>query len=504
MEKTSSAQNNIGISRPPIVVIMGHIDHGKSTLLDYIRKSNTTSGEAGGITQHLGAYEVTQASKKITFLDTPGHEAFCGIRTRGANVADLAILVVSAEDGVKTQTLEALQCIKSAELPYIVAINKIDKPEANVERIKQNLAENEIYLEGYGGDIPYVPISAITGDGIPELLDTILLVAEMEELKAEPNKPAEGFVIEANLDNKKGVSATLLIKNGTIKTGMYIVIGDTFSPIRNIEDFQGKKIKEATFSSPVKILGFNKVPEVGSSFVTCKTKKEAENLAEKNKISEISSKKVTTSTEGFGEPNRIIIPIIIKTDVTGSMEGVKHELNKIKLERVAIKIIQEGIGDITENDIKIADGMKDIIIIGFNVSVDSKARTLAERLGVSIEIFKVIYKINEYVEKIALGRTPKIKTEETTGTAKIIRVFSKNKDKQILGGKVQTGILNVGSEVKIIRRETEIAIGKIRELQSQKLRVSEVKEGFEFGTMIESKIEIMPGDKIEAFKIIEK
>ncbi len=499
MKKIPPIQQNIGIPRPPVVVIMGHIDHGKSTLLDYIRKSKITAGEAGGITQHLGAYEVIhKSSKKITFLDTPGHEAFCGIRTRGANVADVAVLVVSAEDGVKPQTLEALQCIKSAELPYIVAINKIDKPSANVEKTKQNLAENEIYLEEYGGDIPFVPISALTGEGIPELLDMILLVAEMEDLKANPNKPAEGSVIEANLDNKKGISATLLIKDGTIKTGMYIVIGNIFSPIRNIEDFQGKKIKEATFSSPVKILGFNEIPKVGALFVTYQTKKEAENMTKK-----IQNEKQMREID-LNDDSKIIIPLIIKTDVAGSMEGVKHELNKIKLDRVAIKIIQEGIGDVTENDIKTADGMKNIITIGFNVSIDSKAQDLAERLGVHIEIFDVIYKINEYIEKIALGRTPKIKTEEITGIAKIIRVFSKNKDKQILGGKVQSGTLEVGSEIKVLRRETEIAQGKIRELQSQKLRVSEIKEGFEFGTMIECKMEIMPGDKIEAFKIVEK
>ena len=500
MKKISPVQQNISIARPPVVVIMGHIDHGKSTLLDYIRKSKITASEAGGITQHLGAYEVIhKSSKKITFLDTPGHEAFCGIRTRGANVADVAVLVVSAEDGVKPQTLEALQCIKSAELPYIVAINKIDKPSANVEKTKQNLAENEIYLEGYGGDIPFVPISALTGEGIPELLDMILLVAEMEDLKANPNKPAEGSIIEANLDNKKGISATLLIKDGTIKTGMYIVIGNSTSPIRNIEDFQGKKIKEATFSSPVKILGFNEIPKVGALFVTYQTKKEAEDMTKK-----IQNEKSTFKEINLNDEDKIIIPLIIKTDVAGSMEGVKHELNKIKLDRVAIKIVQEGIGDVTENDIKTADGMKNIITIGFNVSIDSKAQALAERLGVHIEIFDVIYKINEYIEKIALERTPKIKTEEITGMAKIIRVFSKNKDKQILGGKVQSGTLEVGSEIKVLRRETEIAQGKIRELQSQKLRVSEIKEGFEFGTMIECKMEIMPGDKIEAFKIVEK
>ncbi|MSR71509.1 MAG: translation initiation factor IF-2 [Candidatus Taylorbacteria bacterium] len=497
-KKAPESQKGL-IVRPPVVVIMGHIDHGKSTLLDYIRKSNIVAGEAGGITQHLGAYEVLHNGKKITFLDTPGHEAFCGIRTRGATVADIAILVVSAEDGVKPQTIEALNCIKNAKLPYIVAMNKIDKPDANIERTKQNLAENEIYLEGYGGDIPGVPISALKGTGMPELLDMILLVSEMSELKGDPNKNAHGTVIEANLDNKKGISATLIIKDGTLKSGLFVVAGESLSPVRIMEDSIGKKIKEAGPSAPIKIIGFNKIPEAGSPFITCESKKEAEKLAEENRLlSKLSIKSEVDETE------KVIIPLIIKADALGSLEGIKHELEKLKYDLVAIKIIHEGIGDIAESDIKIAGNKQNIVVVGFNVDADSKAKAVAERNGIDIKMFNIIYKITEYLAEIAKSRTPKVYTDESTGVAKIIRIFSKNKDKQVLGGKVQTGTLEVGSEVKVLRRDTEIDRGRIRELQSQKIKTSEVREGFEFGAMVECKMEIMPGDKIEAFKTVEK
>lgn len=490
--------------RPPVVVIMGHIDHGKSTLLDYIRKSNITASEAGGITQHLGAYEVahkTPAGKdsKITFLDTPGHEAFTGIRKRGANVADIAILVVSAEDGVKKQTLEALKSIQEAELPYIVAMNKIDKPEANIERTKQNLAENEIYIEGYGGSVPAVPISALTGKGIPELLDMIMLVAELEELKADVAKPAEGAIIEAKLDTKKGISATLLIKEGTLKSGMYVVAEDALAPVRILEDFQGKPIKEASVSSPVRVIGFNKIPPAGALFVAVDGKKEAEALALEFKNSK-NEKKPTIQNTG----EKIVIPIIIKADVIGSLEGIQHELSKLSFEKIHIKVIQEGIGDISETDIKVASGTPDSFVFGFNVKVDAKARPLVERLGVKVELFNIIYKLIEFIQATALAKTPKSYVEESLGIAKILQVFSKNKDKQIVGGKVQKGEIRLGGEVKILRRDIEIARGRIRELQQQKQKAQEVREGYEFGTLIESKIEIAAGDKIECFHVVEK
>ncbi len=504
MAVKSSSQKNSLITRPPVVVIMGHIDHGKSTLLDYIRKTNVTASEAGGITQHLSAYEVVHKSPagRITFLDTPGHEAFCDIRSRGANVADIAVLVVSAEDGVKPQTLEALACAKEAKVPCIIAINKIDKPTANLERAKQNLAENEIYIEGYGGDVPAVAISALTGEGIPDLLDMILLVAELAELKADPNVPAEGVVIEASLDRKKGISATLIIKNGSLHAGEYIVAEGAVSPVRIFEDFQGKKIKEATFSSPVTVIGFNAIPTAGAAFKTYDSKKEAEKNAQD--FLDRAKKAPETKNETDVNDNRIIIPLIIKADALGSLDGIKHELEKLKNDRTVIKIVHEGIGDITENDIKVASGVKDGVIAGFNVAVDAKARNLAERLMLEINVFTIIYNLLEHIANIPKIRTPKQFGEKMTVNPKILKLISKTKDRQILGGKAQGGVLAVGEEVKILRRDVEIARGRIRELQSQKIKVSEIREGFEFGAMIEAAVDIQPGDKIEGFKTVEK
>jgi translation initiation factor IF-2 len=499
------------ISRAPVVVIMGHIDHGKSTLLDYIRKANIVAGEAGGITQHLGAYEVAHTATEtgklgsITFLDTPGHEAFCSIRERGARVADIAVLVVSAEDGVKPQTLEALKCILSEKIPYIVAINKIDKPGANIEVTKASLAENEVYVEGFGGDIPVVPISALKGDGIPELLDMIMLVSDLQDLKADRSVPAEGAIIESYRDSKKGISATLLIKNGTLESGMYVVAEDAISPVRILEDYQGKSLKKASFSSPVKVIGFNKIPTVGAPFVTCMSKREAEEMAQTFRMSSTSSQSAkSTTSRAVADESTVTIPIIIKADVIGSLEGIKHELAKIKNDKVKLKIVTESIGDINENDIKVTQGDPSIIILAFNSKPDAKAQSIIERTNVQIQSFNVIYNLIEFVKNTVLSKVPKEYIDQASGTAKILAVFSKNKDKQILGGKVQEGSLSVGSEVKILRRDAEIGRGKIKELQKQKIKADEVTEGFEFGCMIESKTEIAQGDKIQGFITVEK
>lgn len=504
MAKKASIKKELGgsITRPPVVVIMGHIDHGKSTLLDYIRKTNVVGGEAGGITQHLGAYEVPHAKGKITFLDTPGHEAFCSIRERGAQVADIAILVVSAEDQVKPQTLEALKCILAEKIPYIVAINKIDKPGANVELTKQSLAENEIYVEGYGGDIPVVPISALKGDGIPELLDMIILVADLADLKADTSVPAEGAIIESYRDSKKGISATLLIKNGTLEKGGYVVAEDSMSPIRIIENYVGKAIDSASFSSPVKVIGFNKIPNVGAQFVVVNDKKQAESMI--NSYSLNSKIPKTTSVRRNENDTTVVIPVIIKADVIGSLDGIKHELAKIKNDKVKIKIVSESIGDINENDIKSTQGDPNIIILAFHSKPDAKTSALIERSVVQIKSFDIIYNLVTYIKDVVISKVPKEYYDESSGTAKVLAIFSKNKDKQILGGKVQEGSIKVGSEIKILRRDAEIGRGKIKELQQTKKRTDEVNEGFEFGCMIESKTEIALGDKIQGFITIEK
>ncbi len=501
MQKSANAKEFV--KRPPIVVIMGHIDHGKSTLLDYIRKTNIVAGEAGGITQHLGAYEAVHGEDKITFLDTPGHEAFCAIRERGAHVADIAILVVSAEDGVKPQTIEALKCIQAEKIPFIVAVNKMDKPGANADRTKQSLAENEIYVEGYGGDVPVVPISALTGAGIPELLDMIMLIAGMQSLQGNTDKLAEGAIIEAGLDNKKGIYATLLIKDGTLKSGQYIVAEDAYSPVRILEDFQGKAIKSATFSSPVRVTGFNKVPAVGATFQVFDDKKEAETKAG---LFKPEAKSMQNSAMHAEDNNKlsIIVPLIIKADAIGSIDGIKHELGKIKNEKVSLKIVAEGIGNINESDIKTAQSNPNIIILAFNSKLDSKAKSILERSSVRLESFKIIYDLIEFVKNTVISKVPKEYIDEVSGIAKVLALFSKSKDKQILGGKVQEGSLLIGSEVKILRRDAEIGRGKIKELQQQKAKTDEVREGYEFGSLIESKIEIAIGDKIQGFRVIEK
>lgn len=507
MEKKSEKQNMV--ERPPVIAVMGHIDHGKSALLDYIRKSNIVEGEAGGITQHISAYEVIHKTKngdkKITFLDTPGHAAFTAMRLRGANIADIAILIVSAEEGPKPQTLEALESIKEAGVPFVVAINKIDKQGADVEKTKQQLMEKEIYLEGFGGEIPFVPISSKTGEGIPELLDTVLLVAELEELKGDSTKPATGFVLETNRDSQKGVSATLIIKDGSVKTGSYIVSEAKIAPIRTMQDFLGKTLKEATFSSPIEITGFKEVPNVGSEFYVFENKKEAEKTASEYKEvlgEEIRPNgKIHVSKE---DAEKTIIPLVIKADVLGSIEAIEHEIKKIETERTILKIIYKGVGNITENDIQTTGGDKNTLAVGFNVKIDRSAKDLAEKLNIDLNVFDIIYKLTEWLEEKIKEKTPSITVEKTIGKAKIIRVFSQNKDKQVIGGKVKEGTLSVGAKIKIFRREVEIGKGSILGLQSQKMDVTEVAEGLEFGTMIDSKKEIAEGDHIEAYILSEE
>lgn len=544
---TTQDQKNL-VVRPPVVVIMGHIDHGKSTLLDYIRKTKIVAGEAGGITQHVGAYEATYTTADgkanlITFLDTPGHQAFCNIRERGAQAADVAILIVSSEDGVKPQTIEAFKDIKAAKIPCIVAITKIDKPNANVERAKQSLGENEIYVEGWGGDLPCLAISAVSGEGIPELLEMVLLVSELAVLRTNPTVEASGVIIESTLDARKGISATLLIKNGTLHEGTVVVAEGSYAPVRFIEDFKGDKVKDGTASMPVRILGWNHIPPCGAFFTTTDSKKNAEKITEEfndkhaaelraetikknasdaavkaktdaaNLAANPSGKPLTTpgGVDKNGkaiaaEPETVVLPIIIKADVIGSLEGVKHELAKIHHDKVQIKIIAEGIGDINENDVKMAQGDPDTILIGFNVKPDKKTSALIDRNAVPIHFktFNIIYELSEFIDQTATAKIPKEYVEEVSGSAKIIAIFSKDKDRQVVGGKVESGTMNNGTDVKITRRGAEIGRGKIRELQSKKLRVTEVAEGFEFGMMVEAKNEIAPGDRIEAVKVVEK
>lgn len=497
MAKKKSTQSTI-TKRPPVVVITGHIDHGKSTLLDYIRSANVVGGEAGGITQHLSAYVVEHTTKegekgKITFLDTPGHAAFQEMRLRGADVADVAILIVSAEDGVKPQTLEALASIKAANIPFIVAINKIDKSGADIPKTQASLIENEIYIEGMGGDIPWVGISAKSGEGIDELLDLVVLAADLAELTADASAPATGTVLEGYMDERRGTTATLMIQNGTLKSGSFVVSGTAFAPVRIMEDFTGKTIKEASASDPVGIVGFSEIPKVGAPFVTVGSKKEAEKLVVEQ------TERVTERK--FERTNLPIVPIMIKADVLGTIDAIKHELGKFESDRIAIRIIEAGVGDITGADVQNVSATENAIIVGFNVKADRAALDLAERLNVEIDTFSIIYELSDWLNTALKNRTPKVEEDVMTGKAKILVYFSTQKNTHVLGGRMEEGSLKLGQVVRIIRRDIEVGKGRLTNLQHMKSDVKSISEG-EFGMQIESKKQLAPGDYIEGFDTI--
>jgi translation initiation factor IF-2 len=497
-------------TRQPVVAVMGHIDHGKSTLLDTIRRTNTTDKEAGGITQHIAAYETVHNNQAITFLDTPGHAAFKGIRSRGANIADIAILIVSAEEGVKPQTLEALQHILNAKIPYVVGINKIDSPKANIERTKQSLAENEIYIEGYGGDIPWAAISAKTGEGIPALLDLILLVAEMNTFTYSPDTLATGAIIESNLDPKKGISATLILKNGVVKKGQSIVSGSSYAPVRIMDNYAGKPLPEAIAGMPIRLVGFSSLPHIGDLFTTYETKREAEEVVaetlRKQSAEKTANAKLNSGSdiENTPDENHVSVPVVIKADVAGTLEAIVNEIARLKQERVELKVISAGIGDVTEGDVKIMIGLERAQILTFGVKITPAAKSLAERSLIPIQSFSIIYKLIEWIEEFMKSMKPKVMIEKVTGSAKILKIFSINKDKQVVGGRVLEGEIIVGANIRIVRREAKIGDGKIRELQQQKMKASEAKKGTEFGTLIEAKFEMAPGDVIESITMVEE
>lgn len=487
-------------TRPPIVAVMGHIDHGKSTLLDYIRKANVTATEAGGITQHLSAYEITipyqGTDRRITFLDTPGHAAFTGMRERGAVAADIAILVVSAEDGVKAQTIEALHTIRNAGIPFIVAINKIDRPGANIEKAKQMLAEQEVLVEGYGGNISWNAISAKIGTGIDDLLETILLVADLEELTADPSAKAEGIIIESRLDPKRGISATLVVKNGTLKKGQFLVAGTAITTTRIMENFLGKTINEADPGTPVQLVGFDSLPEVGTPVAVFDKKRQAEDYIEALTVADNTEEKRAQAGEK-------VVPLILKTDVYGTTEAVEREIKKMNVEGLHIKIISKGIGAIGEKEVKMAQSDKDTIILGFNVALDKSAQDIQDKMDVTIQTFDIIYKLTEWLEVELEKRRPRVETREVIGTAKVLKTFSKTKERQVLGCRVESGSITNGAKVSVIRRDFALTTGTVVELQQAKQKVKEVTDG-ECGILVECKNDIAPGDILEAFVFITK
>lgn len=498
--KPDSAQ----IERPPIVVVMGHVDHGKSTLLDYIRKANTVAKEAGGITQHVAAYEVVREhegrEKRITFIDTPGHAAFQQIRARGANVADIAVLVVAADDGVKAQTLEALESIRAAGIPFVVAINKIDKPNADLSRTEGSLLEHGVYLEKLGGDVPWTAISAKQGTGVDELLDVILLVAELAELRADPAAPGEGFVIEAHRDPKRGCAATLIVRNGTLREGEAVLAGRSVSPIRIMEDHAGHSLKEASFSTPVSLIGFDTLPQVGSSFRSYETKKAAE-AARAEMPPEHSA---VRETEAEGE--KFFLPIIVRADTQGSLEAIEHEVGRIGDEYAGVRIVQEGIGQVSEDDTKAAVASKGppAVVVGFNVATDAIAREHARQHGLLIESFSIIYKMTERLGELLEERRPKREVERILGRARILKLFSRRKELHLLGGSVFEGYLESGGKARLKRKGAEIGVGEIGTIQTNRQSVSRAEEGNEFGAEVLLDAELAPGDIIECFETHEE
>ena len=483
--------------RPPVIAVMGHIDHGKSSLLDYIRKANIVDGEAGGITQHVAAYIALHNERPITFLDTPGHEAFKALRTRGAAAADIAILVVAADEGVMPQTLDALAAITDAGIPYIVAITKIDKNNADVGHTKNSLTEHGIYIEGMGGDIAFALVSSKTGEGVSELLDLLLLSADLADISADPLASATGFILEATQDPKRGASATLIIKDGTLTLDGFVVAGDAYAPIRFIENFLGKRVEQAGPSEPVRISGFSKLPAAGSLFSVAKNKKEAEALATEYAKTSVTSPERVAAVEGITE-----LPLIIKTDVAGSIDAIAHELKKITHERAAIRIVSSGVGNVSETDVKTARGAGGIII-AFNISTDAIAHELAERDTVTILSFSIIYELSAKIKELLDARVPAIASEKELGRAQVLKAFSTSGKKHVLGARHVSGTLTIGDRVKLVRKGVELARGNISNLQQARADVKEIKTEGDFGTEIEVKEDAVYGDEIIAFVLTE-
>ena len=508
--KEDEEDESLMVKRPPVVCVMGHVDHGKTSLLDAIRHSNVTDREAGGITQHIGAYVVEINGEKITFLDTPGHEAFTAMRMRGASSTDIAILVVAADDGVMPQTVEAINHAKAAGVEIIVAINKIDKPGANVERVKQELTEYELIPEDWGGSTVFVPVSAHTKEGIPELLEMILLTAEVMELKANPNRAARGLVIEAELDKGKGSVATVLVQKGTLRVGDAIAAGSAHGRVRAMMDDRGRRVKEAGPSQPVEILGLNDVPNAGEVFVGCESEKEARNFADtfiaQNKVKLLEETKSKMSLDDLfnqiKEGNLKELNIVVKADVQGSVEALKQSLLKLSNDEVVVKIIHGGVGAINESDVILASA-SNAIIIGFNVRPDATAKDIAEREGVDLRLYRVIYNAIEDVEAAMKGMLDPVFEEKVLGHAEVRQTFKASGVGTIAGAYIQDGIFERNCSTRLIRDGVVIFDGPLASLKRFKDDVKEVRAGYECGFVFENYNDIKEGDEVEAYKMVE-
>lgn len=496
------------VERAPVVTIMGHVDHGKTTLLDTIRKTNVASGEAGGITQAIGAYQISYNGKKITFIDTPGHAAFTEMRARGASVTDIVIIIVAADDGVMPQTKEAIDHAKAANVPIIVAVNKMDKPDANPERVLTEMAQNGITPEEWGGDVMFVNISAKTGMGIDDLLERILLISEIQELKANPNRYAKGTVIESKMDKNLGVVATLLIQNGTLRLGDNIVVGTAHGRVRTLKNDKGENLVEADPSMPVTITGLNESPSAGDKFMVFETEKKARNIAEQRKTNEkLKNNKTTTSVSLDDLFSRINsgckeINVVLKADVKGSEEAVKNSLLKIDVEGVKINVIRSGIGTVTESDIVLASA-SNAIIIGFNIRPSNKIMEYAKEKNIDIRLYNIIYKVVEEMEDAMKGELDPEYEEKVIGTAEVRKLFKFSKVGTIAGSYVTDGIIKRDAKARVIRDGVIVYDGNINSIAREKDQVKEVKQGLECGITIENFNDIKEKDIIEAYEICE-
>lgn len=493
--------------RPPVVTIMGHVDHGKTSLLDAIRNSSVASLEAGGITQAIGAYQVEINGKKITFIDTPGHEAFTEMRARGASVTDIVVIIVAADDGVMPQTKEAIDHAKAANVPIIIAINKMDKPDANPDRVLTELVEYGITPEEWGGDTIVSRVSAKTHDGIPELLENILLVSEMAELKANPHRYATGAVIESRLDKQIGSVATLLIQNGTLRLGDPIVVGTSFGKIRTLKNDKGQDITEALPSTPVEITGLNEPPQAGDKFMAFETEKQARSIAEERKL---RSREQDTNRSGmtlddlFGKIQEGVrdVNVILKADVNGSSEAVKKSLEKIEVEDVRVKVIRSGVGTITESDVTLAKA-SNAIIIGFNVRPSAKTVEVAKDNGIEIRLYDIIYKVVEDITAAMKGMLDPIYEEKVNGEAEIRQIFKFSKVGNIAGCHVTDGVVKANSNARLIRDGVVVYTGKIASIQREKDQVKEVTKGYDCGITLENYQDIREKDIIESYELVE-
>ncbi len=497
------------VTRPPVVTIMGHVDHGKTSLLDYIRKTKVTAGEAGGITQHIGAYTANVDDRQITFLDTPGHEAFTAMRARGTQATDIAILVVAADDGVMPQTIESINHAKAAKCPIIVAINKIDKPAADPEAVKQELTRYELVPEEWGGDTIMVPVSAHTGEGVDDLLENVLLLADVLELKANPNRKARGVIIEAKLDHSRGAVATALVQNGTLRVGDMVVAGNAYGRVRAMVSSRGDRVKQALPSTPVEIIGFGGVPEAGDEFMAVADEKLARQVVEeraaKARASMVKTSSASTLEDLYSrleEGEVKDLNIIIKADVQGSVEAVKQSLEKLSNDEVRVRTIHSGVGAVTENDVMLA-GIDGAIIIGFNVRPDAKAREAATRDGIDIRYYRVIYQAIEDIEKAMKGLLAPEYRENVLGHAEVRNVFKITNVGIVAGCYVTDGLLQRNAQVRLLRDNVVVYEGKLSSLQRFKDAVKEVKDGYECGVCLENYTDIKEGDIVECFVMEE-